>query len=282
VEPGGNFGDELIYKGAYKLARWAGLRFTALSHNEYMSASLSKDTVIYIHGSGRFTDMWSLTPIDELKKALSDMTDTIIVGPSTFQVENEAVLGIMKKILSKHQNRQIYIFCREELSRKALEEVVPDGVILELDHDTALNLVAEDLIMRRMPGQYTLFAIREDKEAVKIQRPGPCNLWLDPIMNSMNIDKWVEVHYKASEVVTNRLHSAILASILGRKVKLLPNSYHKNRSVWEYSLRSRGVKWMEDLPISKLEEFVCKSKLYRKFLNSFKLKMLTQKMYHLD
>ena len=37
-------------------------------------------------------------------------------------------------------------------------------------------------------------------------------------------------------VYTDRLHVAILAAILGKKTSLYPNSYHKNRGVFEYSL----------------------------------------------
>jgi len=49
----------------------------------------------------------------------------------------------------------------------------------------------------------------------------------------------------ASTIITNRLHSAIIGAILGKNVELFRNSYHKNRSVWEYSLQSKGVKWIE-------------------------------------
>jgi exopolysaccharide biosynthesis predicted pyruvyltransferase EpsI len=49
------------------------------------------------------------------------------------------------------------------------------------------------------------------------------------------------------EVRTNRLHVAIGAALLGKRVEFHPNSYFKNRAVFEFSLRDRFplVKWME-------------------------------------
>lgn len=49
------------------------------------------------------------------------------------------------------------------------------------------------------------------------------------------------------EVRTNRLHLAIGAAVLGKRVTLYPGSYFKNRAVWEFSLRDRfsTVEWGE-------------------------------------
>jgi exopolysaccharide biosynthesis predicted pyruvyltransferase EpsI len=47
------------------------------------------------------------------------------------------------------------------------------------------------------------------------------------------------------EIRTNRLHLAIGAALLGKRVEFHPNSYFKNRAVYEYSLRDRfpDVHW---------------------------------------
>lgn len=49
------------------------------------------------------------------------------------------------------------------------------------------------------------------------------------------------------EVSTNRLHIAIGAALLGKQVRLHPNSYFKNRAVYEFSLREQfpNVEWVE-------------------------------------
>ena len=52
-----------------------------------------------------------------------------------------------------------------------------------------------------------------------------------------SLTDFVSTVENAEEVFTDRLHVAILGSILGKKVTLYGNVYHKNRGVWEYSLR---------------------------------------------
>jgi len=48
------------------------------------------------------------------------------------------------------------------------------------------------------------------------------------------------------EVHTNRLHVTIGAALLGKRVKMWPNSYAKNRAIYEFSLRERfpNIEWV--------------------------------------
>jgi hypothetical protein len=55
----------------------------------------------------------------------------------------------------------------------------------------------------------------------------------------------VRIHLFARSITTNRLHSAIIGAIAGKPVTIGPGSYHKNRSVWQYSLAERGVRWVD-------------------------------------
>ena len=50
-----------------------------------------------------------------------------------------------------------------------------------------------------------------------------------------------------AEVRTNRLHLAISAAVLGKRVQFQSNSYFKNRAVYEYSMRDRfpDVEWID-------------------------------------
>ena len=77
---------------------------------------------------------------------------------------------------------------------------------------------------------------------------------IDRFCRSFN--QWVALHRRARCIVTNRLHSAIASVVLGKQTVLLPNSYHKNRSVWEYSLRERGVLWSDELPVRSVARII--------------------------
>jgi len=118
---------------------------------------------------------------------------------------------------------------------------------LRLDHDTALQLTPEEALRgTSQRSRYTLFALRQDNEA---PREGDAarfdGVLLDPAMYARSFDHWVRLHALARRIVTNRTHSSVLGAVLGKPTTLLGGSYHKNRSIWEYSLRSRGVDWLD-------------------------------------
>jgi exopolysaccharide biosynthesis predicted pyruvyltransferase EpsI len=52
-------------------------------------------------------------------------------------------------------------------------------------------------------------------------------------------------------VNTDRLHVAILASLLGKEVNFYPNSYYKNEAVYNYSLLNHYQKRALLLPAKK-------------------------------
>lgn len=64
---------------------------------------------------------------------------------------------------------------------------------------------------------------------------------VDPCQSAI----WPQLHVKANNLYTNRSHSAILGSLLDKPTYMFAGAYHKNRSIWEYSLKDRGVKWIE-------------------------------------
>ena len=57
------------------------------------------------------------------------------------------------------------------------------------------------------------------------------------------IDKYVEkfetIVSSFTKINTNRLHVAIMGALYGREVNLYPNSYYKNKEVYEYSIKNK-------------------------------------------
>ena len=53
---------------------------------------------------------------------------------------------------------------------------------------------------------------------------------------------------EVDEIHTDRLHMAISGALLGKRVLLYPNSYYKNKAIYEYSLARvyPSVEWMGD------------------------------------
>jgi len=52
---------------------------------------------------------------------------------------------------------------------------------------------------------------------------------------------------KYDVINTNRLHVSISGALMGKKVNLYPNSYFKNKAIYEFSLKSKfpNVEWVE-------------------------------------
>ena len=153
-----------------------------------------------------------------------------------------------------------------------------------MDEDTAFALDPSDLIrLSRAParprGRYDLIVSRKDDEMPQ-ERPGALGrgVELDPALYATSFEHWIRIHLHAKTIVTNRLHSAILGAIYGIPVTLMPGSYHKNRSVWEFSLKCRGVEWA-DAPLAGSFRTKGDSNLMPAFLRrSWKIQRLVMRL----
>jgi len=241
VEPGGNYGDRLIYLGAERLVRASGIVPRRFRHAEFMRARLTAGEVVYIHGSGGGVPFWSGTPIMALRQAVAQRCGAVILGPTTFSADRAFVRSIFRDLVPKCD--RVVAFARERVSHEILMSVAPSWSEVALDHDTALHLSPADLpIVSRADGE-VLLAFRQDKESpLGFRYPDGA---VDPTRTAKSFDDWLRMHLRAGRIWTNRLHSAIAGAIAGVPTTLFPNSYHKNRAVWEFSLAGRGIEWLD-------------------------------------
>lgn len=289
VNPGGNHGDALIWAGAYKLANLAELDYSNLQHDAFLTSNFSHEHVIYIHGGGGFVNHWSGMPFIDLEYAVNNHPGTVIFGPqSGFEKD---FLREKFAYLSRCKNpERIYLFLRDKYSYDLFREVVPSGVNVLLDHDTATNLEKNDFQEHpewfpegkhfHFKGGYDYYAIRSDKEATSKSLKDIFRLSIDPVeFAGPFFWKWFEVHRAAKRIYTNRLHSAILGSILEIPTYLASNSWHKIRGVWEHSLQEKGVHWIDELPdVSLTSRLLNVIPGGKKVLNSYRIKRLSYKM----
>lgn len=106
----------------------------------------------------------------------------------------------------------------------------------------------------RLAGDRHLVALRTDSEKTEVSRPmqnidvsNVFNSALDPIASLEGTYRLMRFMQRFEKVTTNRLHIAIMAGILAKEVHFLPNSYGKNRAVYEFSMANRfpNVLWQE-------------------------------------
>ncbi len=141
------------------------------------------------------------------------------------------------------------IFCREEMSYSLC--VIENGLNnknIFLDDDLALSIDEEFLRpFREKAGQGTANCFRTDSESSGLHPvPGDnrdiSSSWIGPLWFDKEFTESVVrtllSYLSAYEFVrTDRLHVAILGTLIGRKVFLYPNAYYKNRAVFEMSLK---------------------------------------------
>lgn len=241
VAPGGNQGDSMIYAGARKLADKARLNYTEIKlGRKAKPPPLEFDDAIYVQGGGGWCTWWNWTPrlVHSLTTTYPD--NRIVVGPSTVAKQD----WYIDKWLPK---KKILFYARE---RTTYDYMKTRNVNLRLDHDTALALEKDDkwlkpLLAGEKMKPFKLAAIREDPESPDTLPESVDLDDYDVVIDPCQTRKWASLHLYATEILTNRSHSAILGAILGKKTKMFRGKYHKNRSIWEYSLKNRGVEWVE-------------------------------------
>lgn len=254
VRPGGNWGDYLIYAGAEKMADAVGLDWSSCDSAELEYRATTPDHCIYLHGSGGYNSWASGRPFLDLEKATAREVHLVVQGPQSCENAPEKLKSRFEQALASVRCRDLIFFAREKTTLQVLQELGLDqyGATLGLDHDTALALEPEDLCaiagLREMPrGNYDLIVFREDNERLPpgLNASHPTGVVIDPAGAATSFAHWMRMHLYSRTITTNRLHSAIVCAIAGKPVTIAPGSYHKNRSVWEYSLSGKGVAWTD-------------------------------------
>lgn len=278
VKSGGNWGDHLIYAGAESLACSLGLRWVSLDYRSFDTADLPAGSAIYLHGGGGLNPWCSGRAFANMRRAMRVPDALVIQGPQTCDIASEETKALFASALAETNAAKRHFFTRELTSARFLAEVLPGDFSLHVDHDTALHLPLDELLaqagLRKAPqGRYKLIVSREDDET---SPSGPLSagqdaVRLDPAYYASSFSHWLRIHAFATHITSNRLHSAIVGSLLGKPVELLPGSYHKNRSVWEFSMKDRGVEWRDRLDEPATRE-PSLDWLPRKIRNSWKVR----------
>lgn len=201
-----------------------------------------KFDAIVMNGGAYLNDIWrgygALTAIVPIARKNPDAA--IIFAPQSFLIKRSADFEEMITSLGE----EIHLFCREASSYTLLKSLsFSRNVHLGLSPDAALYMSTADL-NAQPENRHVLVAPRLDRESiVKWNLRMMWEIWpkasvrFGDVNLVPNLRTFIEVVARASKVFTDRLHVSILSSILGKETYLLPNSYHKNRSVYDFSLR---------------------------------------------
>lgn len=214
----GNYGDSLIWHGTKIL-----LSSLNISEDYVEIFSPKQNEVLFIDGGGNFVDYYSDVRDFLIKKP--NLYREVVILPHT--IFGEKQIEILNNISSK-----LAVFCREKVSAKFLESRLTHAEVY-LWHDCAFY----NALPRLRTGQGVLNAFRADKESTLRVLPELNNDISYNGYATKPLDEFINTLQKYEQINTDRLHVAICATPLGKQVKLFPNSYFKNKAVFDYSLK---------------------------------------------
>ena len=265
ITPGGNHGDTLIHMGLMKKLNEHNIEYSCLNLEELYRENLllgakylvniglwklgsdqgfkllelpEETDLILFDGGGYMSDIWYGPTL--LRQLMKRNPEPIAIGPQSYLFTKTRFHKFFE------DDRSVHLFCREEYSYEHLKKKgLPSNVSISISPELALYLDKEDLkeFIEEREISYELIALRRDKESALLgsAREEIMQMCDNPVISDISVEKtltdFVSMVFNAREVHTDRLHVAILSKILGKKATLIGNQYHKNKGVWEYSLR---------------------------------------------
>ena len=224
----GNYGDSLIWHGTMNLFAELNIKTINVDLN-----TTPKSDIIIIDGGGNLIDYYD--DVRNFIKQKHDQYREVVILPHT--INGFTQIEVLRSLSSNTT-----IFCREEESARFVCSYAPNCRVY-LWHDCAFYNPLE-----RYPakGEKTLNAFRSDKESILKKRPRR-NIDISRKGSATKpLNQFINKIKKYDRVRTDRLHVAIAATMLGKEVMLYPNSYYKNKAVYEYTLKKYpNINFME-------------------------------------
>jgi len=207
----GNVGDQLIHAATRQLLAKFGI-----------SLSYKREEVILYGGGGNMGNKYPGAKVIRayLEKRAALLNIPLIILPQSWTGHDET--------------KFTRAFARERFSLKYCPEAIiaPD---LALGYTPDFNIPD--------PTEHVGKFFRTDEEravAAPIGNLGDPALWLKSHQDYLLLaSKYKEIH-------TDRLHFAICGLIARRKVTLYPNSYYKNKGMWDAWLQDLGCQFLYD------------------------------------
>jgi exopolysaccharide biosynthesis predicted pyruvyltransferase EpsI len=275
ITPGGNHGDTLIHMGLVKKLVEYGIQYGCINLEQMYGKDLilgakylvnialwrlgsslglrllrlpEETEHIMFEGGGYMNDIWFGPAL--LRQVMKRNKQPVTVAPQSYLFTRTRFDQYFT------DDRSVYLFCREEYSYEHLRKNgLPENVRINSSPELALYLSKDDLseYIELREGDYELLAFRVDKESAL--SPSAKNELMEicenPLVSDVSMKgtmtDFVSTVHNAEKIYTDRLHVAILSMILGKNATLFGNKYHKNRGVWELSLKDH-IEYIETEP----------------------------------
>lgn len=247
----GNAGDSLIAAATWQAFARNGIAATQIGLEDKVD-----DGVVLLGGGGNFIPLYH--QITDALERFSRRARKIVILPHTIR-GNEGVLARM--------DGRYTVFCRDERSLGHVRAAQPD-VDVRLSHDMAFHLDAaallrDEALAAKAEPRWRQALAEAGADEAKLARPEgvdlrrvdvestaatPCSdvdisevfrFGTDADRASVAAWCFLKSISVAHHIVTDRLHVAIGAALLGTPCRLHDNSYGKNAAVYRHSLAGR-------------------------------------------
>lgn len=227
----GNAGDAFIAYSTFYLFDELGINYEVIQSE---SISLTDETIFFSGGGnlveGKYDHLYN-----KIKRYL-DNNKCILLPHTIFGYQD----------LIRETNNNLTIFCREKVSYELCMLNGANKDNLYLSDDMAFYFPDSELSEFRIKGSGRAYCIRTDGESskqiyIKDSNRDISYSWNGELWSNFLLSKYVTFSLASylcqfDEIETDRLHIAILAAKLNRKVIFYPNNYYKNRAVYENSI----------------------------------------------
>src|SRR5262245_16975852 len=226
----GNLGDALIACATYRFLDRHGLKYDIVR-----SVDDVEGACVLIAGGGNLIE-GKYTDLSAFLKRCAARNRVVVLPHSIVGNAN----------LFRSLQDRVHIFARELTTYRFLTNIgIPQERVFLAD-DMAFGLTDELRGAGQASNRAVLICLREDVESALPFKHPKSNFdvskliihhWDDPVVAHHATQILLKIVADYEMIVTDRLHVAIAGALQGRQVKMLPNGYHKNRSVFELSMR---------------------------------------------
>lgn len=210
----GNWGDHLIEVGAMELFKAFNIKVVMVNPT-YVSLdlmALSHVDTVFISGGGSLGKKY-ISNYELRTDLLKTFNGKTIILPQSMTDELD-------------ENTYTFTWLREVTSFQ--KKTGMKGIC----HDLAF-FVNLDSYKQIKPKYLTGILLREEAESLSTH---PLNL-RDPVKLSNSLEDYIRLAANHEHIITDRLHFAIIAAKLGRRVSLVANNYYKIKAIYEFSMK---------------------------------------------
>jgi len=203
--------------------------------NEFEKFRTKDSDTIYFHGGGNFGDLYSPVHLDKIRKLHTFKANKVIFLPQSVLFRRQQTIIQTREAFASYKG-ELSLFVRENTSKMIVDNSL--GIEAQLLPDSAILLQPKlKEWVNGIDGKGGLYVRREDaesKQKFNLGLPTSDVMWAGvPLRPELSVKLVGSLIGARKLIITDRLHAALLAILIGRHAILLPNSYHKNEAFYK-------------------------------------------------